>query len=319
MRNSVIKLILFCFIVFLGLPTSGAPKVRTVRLVTACGFGPNVRLTYQCSLSAPPSVSDIISKMIAFNGNSSKGIQIEDSPGMDYPVTGRDVDNNVIIIVDAEKMLKLPSWNLRAILAHELGHITNGHVYMKSCISHEYELSADYYAGFWSSRAGCSSVDSVLAPFSNVKPDDHHPKHADRIKSVRTGWDEEKKPFEIKAPVKTIGFPKLKDLYGQYLKLFATVTPYRWQLGKKVRYTYKTKVMLSTKNIRVPLEQLLSVVARVEYASKDGFFKFPLLLNANRDNDFCYMYIGGENPLPVVCTIYFVDKSSLVIKEKFVL
>ena len=293
-----------------------AVPTRWVTLVTACGFGPNVKLTYKCAASAPPTISDIISKMISFNGSTTKGIRIEDSPGMEYPVTGRDVNNNIIIIVDAAKMLKLSGWNSRAILAHELGHITNRDLYLKECVNHEFELNADYYAGFWTRRAGCTNIDSILTPFKKVKPDAYHPEHEKRVKSVNKGWADEAIPFQFTPPVKFIGFPTLKDSYGQYMKIFATITPYRWQFATK-KFLYKTKVMISANDVRVPLDRLLSVIAKVEYTANDGIFRFPLLLNANRENDFCYMTIGFKKALPITCTIRFVDNSTLVIAKDF--
>ena len=295
------------------------PKIRIVELVTACGFGPNVKLSYKCSPSIPPSVSDIISKMIAFNGNSPKGIRIEDSPGTDYPVTGRDISNNIIIIIDAQQILRLTGWNLKAVLAHELGHITNRDVYSQNCVSHEFELNADYYAGFWAHRAGCTNIDSVLAPFLNVLPDSDHPAHALRVNSVNKGWADEEIPFEFKPRVEAVGLPELKDSYGQYINIFATITPYMWQFRGVKKYVYKTKVLIGANDIRVPLDRLLSVIARVEYAANDRQFRFPLLLKANRANDFCYMVLGAKKTLPITCTIYFVDKSSMKVTKNFLL
>jgi hypothetical protein len=318
MKRLMTFLVLISCMIFLpwGLNAVEA-KMHRINLIIACGFNRKVKLNYSCSSAPPPSISDIISKMIAFNGNKSEGIRIEDSPGLDYPVVGRDSFYNVIIIVDAKRILSSPNWYMYAMLSHELAHITNRDVYEEQCVNKKNELAADYYTGFWTRRAGCEYLDSVIAPCQTVPLDEYHPPHIDRANSVRRGWKDGDIPFTIKPPKTFSGIAAFKDTYGRYLSIFATITPYKWHLGTKTRYMYKRKVLLSTNDKRVLLKQILPVISSVRYSFDDDHFRIPLAVISNAENDYCYMALDAWKKFPITCTVYFVDNSYIKMSRNF--
>lgn len=79
-------------------------------------------------------------------------------------------------------------WSTVAILAHEIGH----HIRLHTIIpgrNHEFELEADYQAGFILRRMGATREQAIAA--YRVFPDAEtasHPGRAQRIQSVTLGW-----------------------------------------------------------------------------------------------------------------------------------
>jgi hypothetical protein len=291
-------------------------KMRKVHLKLACGFVKNVKLNYLCFPNPRPQLSDIVSAMIHFNGNSSDGIRIEDSDYATMPITGLDSAGNIVIIVDSRQILAKSHWYMISILAHELGHITNRDVYLNDCVSRPHELKADYYAGFWAHRAQCPSVDSVIAPFLTVIPDQDHPDGAKRREWVKKGWQAEEEPFEP-SPKKSITLPTLKDTYGQYIDLYATITPYQWNIASKHYDVFKTKLLIGTNDLRLPVSRVVSLIEKVTYSADDKLFRLPFAEFSNKNNNFSYMTFGRQKQFPVTCTIYFIDHSTMTITKDF--
>jgi len=253
--------------------------------------------------------------MISFNGNTLEGISIEDSEYASMPVTGLDSAGHIIIIVDSHQLLSSPRWFMISILAHELGHITNRDVYLKDCVNKPNELKADYYAGFWAHRAQCPLVDSVIAPFLTVIPDEDHPEGAKRREWVIKGWNDEVKPFKLQAPA-NFGLNTLSDYYGQYIDILGTISPYRWTATSK-NYGYKMKVLIGTKDYRLPTSRIVLLIQKVSYSIDDKYFRISFPYFSSRSNDFAYMSFGQRRRLPITCTIYFVDRSIKTITKTF--
>ena len=82
-------------------------------------------------------------------------------------------------------------WSMVAILAHELGH----HIRMHTVIpgrDHEFELEADYQAGFILQRMG-ATLEQTQAAFRTVGPEAataSHPARAQRVQAATLGWSE---------------------------------------------------------------------------------------------------------------------------------
>jgi hypothetical protein len=79
-------------------------------------------------------------------------------------------------------------WSMIAILAHEVGH----HVRLHTSIpgrDHEFELEADYQAGFILRRMGASR-DQAIAAYRTFPEAEtpSHPGRAERVQSVTLGW-----------------------------------------------------------------------------------------------------------------------------------
>lgn len=115
---------------------------------------------------------------------------------------------NVVFIQEITRKTQ-QYWSKVAILAHELGHHIRFHTVIPGR-DHEFELEADYQAGFILRRMG-ASLQEAQAAFKEIGTEaatPSHPARADRIQAVTLGWMEggglqtEQKPA-AKAPAAT--------------------------------------------------------------------------------------------------------------------
>jgi hypothetical protein len=294
-------------------------QTHKVYVTAACGFAGDVKEEYDCADDASPKLENVVFRMIAFNGFKGSGIRIEDCKAVQYPVTARNRNGTVEIIVDASKLGQLPNWYLASILAHELGHIYDGHIYDVQCVSKKHELDADYYAGFWAHRANCPKVDLVIEPFLTVPPDDTHPDSAERIRSVRLGWSDEEKPYPVETGVTATGPAKDADTYGKYTDLFVTVTPYVLRrFLHRSHNDFKVKIHLASTDIRLPVDSLVSRILKVTYSFDEEHITDDLVVSRNQYQDnFGYLITGVWNAFPVKCVVYFKDNSMLMMTKEF--
>jgi formylglycine-generating enzyme required for sulfatase activity len=79
-------------------------------------------------------------------------------------------------------------WSLVAILAHEVGHHVRFHT-VTSGRDHEFELEADYQAGFILRRMGATleEAQAVYLTFPEAETE-RHPGRAQRLQSLTLGW-----------------------------------------------------------------------------------------------------------------------------------
>lgn len=79
-------------------------------------------------------------------------------------------------------------WPLLAILAHEIGHHVRFHTQIHGR-NHEFELEADYQAGFILRRMG-ATLDQATAVFKTFPEEatEYHPGRAERVQMVTVGW-----------------------------------------------------------------------------------------------------------------------------------
>jgi hypothetical protein len=79
-------------------------------------------------------------------------------------------------------------WSLVAVLAHEVGHHVRFHTVIAGR-NHEFELEADYQAGFILRRMG-ATLDQAQAAFQQFPETatTSHPGRADRVQAVTLGW-----------------------------------------------------------------------------------------------------------------------------------
>lgn len=106
-------------------------------------------------------------------------------------------------------------WSLVAILAHEIGHHVRFHTTMVGRL-HEFELEADYQAGFILRRLG-ATIDETQAVY-RILPEAEsksHPGRAQRLQSVTLGWNQGGSgPFQIPPsarPMPAPGEPTKRD------------------------------------------------------------------------------------------------------------
>ena len=101
-------------------------------------------------------------------------------------------------------------WSMVAILAHEVGH----HIRLHTIIpgrDHEFELEADYQAGFILRRMG-ATLEQTQAAFRTVGADAataSHPPRAQRVQAATLGWTDgvSLQPRPVPAPTVTIPAP----------------------------------------------------------------------------------------------------------------
>jgi formylglycine-generating enzyme required for sulfatase activity len=94
---------------------------------------------------------------------------------------------NAVFMQDIAKQTK-DYWSMVAVLAHELGHHIRFHTVIPGR-EHEFELEADYQAGFILRRLGASLEQSqaVYKTFP-VEATPTHPGRAQRLQAVTIGW-----------------------------------------------------------------------------------------------------------------------------------
>jgi hypothetical protein len=106
----------------------------------------------------------------------------------------KDGNDERLIFYNAEFMQRLRQqtreyWSMVAVLAHEVGH----HVRLHTVIvgrDHEFELEADYQAGFILRRMG-ATLEQAQAAFRSIAPEQAsatHPGRAQRVQAVTLGW-----------------------------------------------------------------------------------------------------------------------------------
>jgi hypothetical protein len=101
--------------------------------------------------------------------------------------------NERLIFYNAEFMQEISVrtgnyWSMVAILAHEVGHHVRFHTMLPGR-EHEFELEADYQAGFILARMG-ARLEEAQAAFRTfpVEASRTHPARADRVQAVTLGW-----------------------------------------------------------------------------------------------------------------------------------
>lgn len=79
-------------------------------------------------------------------------------------------------------------WSMLAVLAHEISHHLRLHLIIPER-NHEFELEADYQAGFILRRMG-ATLDQAQQAFQTfpVQESPSHPRRADRLQAVTLGW-----------------------------------------------------------------------------------------------------------------------------------
>lgn len=94
-------------------------------------------------------------------------------------------------------------WETLTVLAHELGHHINNHILnpLPGATQQERELEADESAGFIIYLMG-GSLNQATQVFANVpeKGTYTHPSRADRVASVRKGWENAQKKYPRSGP-----------------------------------------------------------------------------------------------------------------------
>jgi hypothetical protein len=80
-------------------------------------------------------------------------------------------------------------WSLLFVLAHEVGHHLAFHVELNGR-NHEFELEADYFAGFVLRRMGATlqQAEAAISAIASDASTQTHPGRADRLQAITLGW-----------------------------------------------------------------------------------------------------------------------------------
>ena len=102
-------------------------------------------------------------------------------------------------------------WSMVAILAHEVGHHIRFHTIIPGR-DHEFELEADYQAGFILRRMG-ATLEQTQAAFRTVGPEaatTSHPPRAQRVQAATLGWTDggSAQPFSLPGPAAGASAPQ---------------------------------------------------------------------------------------------------------------
>lgn len=83
-----------------------------------------------------------------------------------------------------------PDWGLISILAHEIGHHLQGHIFQNDADFHRRELEADEFTGFVMHRMGASLAESQVAIEMLAQDFDvaTHPRRSTRLAAIERGW-----------------------------------------------------------------------------------------------------------------------------------
>jgi len=121
-----------------------------------------------------------------------------------FEIKAADVDNAAAVVYQGKRFILYnpvfikqianaikTDWAAISILAHEIGHHLNGHTLTGSGSKPPLELEADEFSGFVLQKMGATLQESQAAIklISSVKSSGTHPGRAQRLASIKTGWE----------------------------------------------------------------------------------------------------------------------------------
>jgi len=276
-----------------------------VKLQKGCAFTGPIKDRYECT-SVSKGIERLLVRMINFSGFKNDQVNIYSSDEVEWAVTGLDTNDFVCIIVNENDVAKSEEL-VTSVLAHELGHIYRRHVYMASDLNAAKEFQADYYSGFWSSRAKRSEANAIL-PLNEVEQDAVHPAPALRIDTLKQGFVDANQPFDT-----SHSFAPDNVRYKEVLDLFMAVNAYKNNADK-----FMVSFQLVSKDPSIPNDAVVSKIEKVSYVLHETF-KHPFVtsFNPNKDNFKYNIIVWGS--FAVIALVYFKDGSILPIIKSFTL
>src|SRR5262245_3954427 len=96
---------------------------------------------------------------------------------------------NSTFIADLTARTRNP-WAPISIMAHEIGHHLNGHMFSATAGTPALELEADFFSGFILQRLGASLADATIAMQELGSPtaSASHPAKPERLAAITSGW-----------------------------------------------------------------------------------------------------------------------------------
>jgi hypothetical protein len=316
--QSLVASTVYVLLVLLPVLSQAAGRHK-ILVVAACGFGKDLKSEYNCSDDVPPTLEKLLSRMMFSNGLKNNVIHIEEDDFIDMPVSAITDSGKIEIIVNPAKIGDTANWYVSTILAHELAHIYNGDLYSAKCVNIEHELLADYYAGFWAHRHGCTNIALVYAPLKDATPDQDHPDSTTRMRSALRGWKDEEVPFILNPNDTNKTVETFSQTYAKYADVFVTVTPSVYTTFPFRKHNRHTIVFhLTSTDFRVPTDSIFNKISAVSYyINEDHFDEKVKEVNNYGHDGYAYGVTKVWNEFPVTCVIYFKDDSVLPITKRF--
>lgn len=281
-----------------------------------CSFNPTQisPTILEFTTSASLSYRNLITKMFAFCGQRHLPIFIGNttSADLDYACCGYNQYNQPSIIINEEKLNTLPRIAILSILAHEIGHFNNRHI-DDSVLTMQMELDADYHNGFWCSRNGIDSLNSIYFPYTLVGVDSIHPTYEVRTKEVENGYLDGKRKFDQNFTL--IDSLTLGENFKSSLDLILTVDPeFKVIRGLKKYNVYLNTAVIDSSNFNE--EKIFSKISFIRYVI-DTTFKRELVKSSFKEFNFEILLTKVWGDFPVTAIIRFSDYSEVSITKTF--
>lgn len=207
-----------------GVPSAQAQLVRdhdALGLRSFHGVGSRIRRSFQSDAEAHA----IFKQILAASGLAGMEDRIvvrasAETDSAEALIERKGDKEERLIFYNAEFMQEIAAknknyWSMVAILAHEVGH----HIRLHTIIpgrDHEFELEADYQAGFILRRMG-ATLDQTQAAFRTLGTDmatTSHPARAQRVQAATLGWvaGSAEQPSQMAGSTTPIPLPQLKSI-----------------------------------------------------------------------------------------------------------
>lgn len=160
--------------------------------------------TNQCGIIIPPPslISNFLSvyeagayvRMILDSINSEQNFTLQEQTGINnaYATIIRNkryiiYDNRFLTALDQYSNTK---WASISVLAHEMGHHHNNHLFTGPGSTPAKELEADYFSGYALAKVGAtlSEATAAMQRISPLQGNASHPGRAQRVDAIQKGW-----------------------------------------------------------------------------------------------------------------------------------
>ncbi|MGQ0674066.1 MAG: M48 family metalloprotease [Hyphomicrobium sp.] len=181
-------------VLLLPVPDAAAQMVREHDAAGLRGFHGGAS-TIRRSFQSDNAAQKVLKRILGAAGLAGLEDRIVLRASAETPDAAAFIDNGErIIFYNAEFMQSLAgqsvnNWPMIAVLAHEIGHHIRFHTEVAGR-AHEFELEADYQAGFILRRMGANLTEAQSA-FRTIGADAgtvSHPPRAQRLQAVTLGW-----------------------------------------------------------------------------------------------------------------------------------
>jgi len=197
MKLRMSRLGLICFIVGIGVlcsESSFAQSTGTLRIGDACDYTgenviPNVIQTFAPNDEVERNIRKV-ARALSVNPNTFK-VHAANVPNAAAAIQGltRYILYSPRFMHDIKRATGTP-WAALSILAHEIGHHTNGHTLDRRGSRPQSEIDADWTSGKAMGHMGATleEAQAAIMAFGNNRGSSTHPPKKDRLAAIEDGW-----------------------------------------------------------------------------------------------------------------------------------